>query len=241
MCYDFIMNYTFSSINIYMFFISAFLVSGHLQANEPQAKIFKKYITTNKEYEEKVKVHNEKIVKLTFPKCQDDINYARLKPSILVEPVFFNTKNKKQEETIVNKNFNPSRGQWIEKSMVTACGNKTIVNHLVVAEHVENTPTFFPMINGQTKINQIYQSRVIDMIVEKLRNDKTKCHGKIFTNNTGVIGYRNPETNALSKTDHDSGWFERWIIKACDKSYDINIATLPDPKTTYRFIVKIAK
>ena len=64
---------------------------------------------------------------------------------------------------------------------------------------------------------------------------------KSFIKNTGILGYRNPETNALSKKDKNSGWFERWVVDACGKSYDINIATLPDPRSTYRFIVNIAQ
>jgi hypothetical protein len=216
------------------------LISSLTYANDAQEKIFKRYITTNTSYKEKIKLNNDKIGKLTFSECHGDINYTRLKPNILTEPVFSKTKNK-QNKNDTNNYPHPSHGQWIEKSIATACDEQTIINHLVVSGHEQNTPTFFPMINGQTKIDQIYQSRAIDMIATTLRGHESRCHGKLFIKNTGIIGYRNPKTNTISKTDYNNGWFERWIVSACDKSYDINVASLPDPRTTYRFIVRIAK
>lgn len=228
-----------NTIIILLFIISS-LISVSANASDTQKKIFKRYITTNAQYKEQIKSNSTKIAKLTFTECQNDIDYARLKPTILIEPVF-SKRDEKKEDTDTNNPLHPSYGQWIERSIVTACNNKIIINHLVIAGHEKNSPTFFPMVNGRTKIDQIYQSRVLDMITEKLRQNDKKCHGKIFTMDTNVMGYRNPATNALSETDHNSGWFERWVIKACDQSYNINIAVLPDPRTTYRFIVRIAQ
>lgn len=201
-------------------------------ANDAQDKRFTNYITKNSQYKTLLKLNNDKAKKLTFPNCDNPITYKRLKPNILI-PTSFAPKENKQPH--------PGYGQWIEKSIITACDNQTVFNNIVIAGNVEKTPTFFPIINGQTKIDQIYQSATLQKITDKLKNHETRCHGKLFVKNTGILGYRNPKTNALSKTDQHGGWFERWIVDACSKSYGINIAILPDPRSTYRFIVSIAQ
>lgn len=200
-----------------------------------QNKLFNQYITSNNAYISLLNSNVQILSKKTFEECDATKSIKRLKPRIL-ETAQFIIKQSGKEETINGEH--PHKGQWIERFSVNACSENLTLNHLAIA-NLHQEPTILPVINGNSLTEIIFHTKILNTLKQNLRDHETKCHSDIFVRNTGVLGYRNPETNSLSRENKSAGWFERWIVDACRRTYNINLGILPDPKTTYRFISRI--
>lgn len=209
----------------------------------PQTKLFEQFITRDKQYIALLKLESERVFQVGLPQCEDALEYTRIKPNILLTPKFIIPKKINNQEDDSHSNdkeeIKPSHGQWIEKAIIKGCGQTIQTNQIITAFDSKEHPSILPLINGQTKIPVIFHDTVEKLIKEKIEQPPTTCHSDIFIKNTGLIGYRSEDGQKLLQENQHRGWFERWIIDACRAEHSLTIAVLPDPKTHYRFIVKI--
>lgn len=210
------------------------------QQKENSDRLFQNYITQNQFYVSQITLKSERVFQLTYPECASDIKVTRLKPTVLIPRIFDKEKTKQDAPSQYEySNIHPSHGQWIERSILNACGKFAQINLLVTAYALDQIPDIYPLINGQTKIDIIAQSKAENIVRQEIKS-ATKCQSSSFIVGTFFMGFRDPSSNAtLSKTDKNAGWVEQWVVNACDKDTVINVAILPDPKSRYKFVAKI--
>lgn len=219
------------------------LYSGEVQAQSANDsdKLFQNYITQNKFYMSQIALKADRVFKLTYPTCESEIKTTRLKPVVII-PRIFEQKISRDDDNLPKYKFvniHPSRGQWIERAILNACGKVAQINLLVTAYDLNMVPEIYPLINGQTKVEIIDQSKAESAVKAEIKS-VSKCQSNSFIIGSNFMGYRDPEFKAsLSRTDKNAGWVEQWIVNACDKDEIVNLAVLPDPRTRYRYVAKI--
>ena len=203
-------------------------------------RLFRDYITQNKFYMSQIALKADRVFALTYPTCDKPIQTTRLTPIVIIPRVFEKPKYEVDEKKIYEfSTINPSHGQWVERALLNACGKVAQINLLVTAYDLNKIPEIYPLMNGQTKVEIIDQSKAEEIVKAEVKAG-TKCQNNSFVVDTKFMGFRDPESNSvLSKTDKNVGWVEQWTVNACDSDHIVNFAVLPDPRTRYRYVAKI--
>ena len=212
-------------IRLFIFMTLFFIVTPSAMAAENKA--FNSYITKNDAYKTDLLSYQSLLTQKAFPTCTEQPALERrLVPIILAEPK-------------VREN-NPSEGQWIERAVFKTCGNDIQINVLTIGFSDESLPTFFPSLNGQTKIDPIDQPHALNAINVEMGNRKiSQCATDPIIKDTKFLGFRGPNGKSLVEDNQNTGWFEQWSIALCDKNVDVTLAVLPDPERRYRYIARI--
>jgi hypothetical protein len=217
-------------------------VAGTAWANtDLQTKLFNDYITLNKTYVTKLTHKHHQIFKHTYPECHNTITIKRLKPQIKIKAFFETPKDISDDVDISSLSYHPAHGQWIEKAKLGACGKTIISNNIVIGYSSSRVAEISPLVNGQTRIDPIFQRKAEAAISKALKTPTIACHSEILAIDTQFLGYPSQNTNALVPSDDNAGWFEKWTVTACRKTHDVNLAILPDARTTYRYLARIQK
>lgn len=230
-----------------------------IETEEPE--FFTNFVKNHKEYHNNIRFKAERIFRLTYENCENNLAYSYPIQQILIDPVErdVNNFNVKQvdidsgeefpdgfdEEPKEDTNNNdappaPIYGQWIERLLVQGCDQTLPVNLLIIAYEGKN-PVILPLINGKTQLDPIDQPFVEKAIAERLVKQERPCELAPFVINTDLVGYRSASGSGLIPKDEGYGWFEKWTVRACDRKFDANIAILPDPKTRYRYIARLKR
>jgi len=228
--------------------IFAFLIfqGFALAQNNVQRDLYNNYITKNKNYTAQLHLKNDRIYKLSFPDCDEDIEKKRYQPMMLINPQFI-IPNKDEDTKLSNdddddsntaNNLAPNHGQWVERTLAMACGSSAQINILTTAYNYNETPTHYPMLNGQTKIDLIFQNIAEEKAKEAVKS-QSNCYSDVFIVDTKFLGYRQSANNKLTIENNFQGWLEQWKVRACNQIQTVNIAVLPDPNTKHRFLAKI--
>ena len=218
--------------------ITMILYPATVYAKDGQEIIFDRYIVKNTFYTAQLQLKAKRIFRATFPACQEKQAYVRLKPAIIVPPLFTVSED---IEALQNTEYNalhPSFGQWVEQSKIHACGKNAVINILVTAHDHAHVPIFFPLLNGTTDVDIKLQSHA-EKITGKAIADNTDCRDQGVVLNTEIIGYLSQEGGRLTGKNEDAGWFEKWTIESCKKIHEVNLAILPDPRKQFRFVAEL--
>jgi hypothetical protein len=227
----------------FIVFIGAILIApisnidAQAQAQTVYDQAFTKFITEDIQYNTDLKIKAERLARLTLPQCnQDLIEIQRNNPEIKLQPQFIKSQNSDDKDIV-----GPSRGQWIEKIDVDFCDDQIKVNLLATAYDLNARPSLLPLLNGNTKIVLYDQMEAEEQVKQTLKNS-TQCNAKAFITNTQFLGYRPEKTGEpLTQINNNRGWIEQWTVNACNQNFTVNLATLPDPETQYKYIAQIAK
>ncbi len=222
------------------FIISIVIGTTILTSNalaQGQSRLFDQYIKDNKFYANQLEIKAKRIFDLTYPNCDQQASYIRLKPQVLVPYRFTLPDGQDMNELDFNA-IHPSFGQWVERARINSCGQQATINTLIVAFDTLSMPVMYPMLNGQTKISIQYQSIAEDIVINEIQL-KTNCSEKGIITDTNLIGYRSSENSGLTSEDDNAGWFEKWIIQSCKKTHNVNLAIIPDPRTQYQYIAEL--
>ena len=205
-------------------------------------ELFLRYLSDNQEYNDYLQEQLAQLFHLTFPQCETIEASKRLVPDIILTPAF---RGDDVTAFVHNKanNFgdlNPTYGQWIDKTIVKGCNQTTQLNFLATSFSLFKRPVLHPTINGQTKIRVMDQEAAEKAVTAKLFSE-TGCTDSIFVMGSLVLGYKNPDSDEISSTDLNRGWYERWVIEACNTYHSVNLAILPDGKKRFEYIVQLTK
>ena len=197
--------------------------------------IYKLYIINNTDFTSSLSEYITKLSKDTNSSCQSDINIKRLNPEVITKARFITDIPPSE---LVKQH--PYFGQWIEKAIVTDCGQKNQMNVLTIAFDNKTLPNYYPLLNGRTKIEPTYQLRAekeVMTAIPAVEQCSSKSMSKVLT--TVFLGYRDRNSNKLTKDNNFFGWFEQWNVKKCDQIYNVNLAILPDSQKKFRFIPQL--
>lgn len=216
---------------------------GREQA-QTASPLFLRYLTDNPDYNVYLRSKLDRLFKISFPQCDSVNSVQRLTPKILT-PVSFrdNKSDQVEKEPITPDQFykmHPSNGQWIDRSLVTGCGQTTQLNMLATGYDIASTPEIFPLLNGQTNI-EIIDQRNAESAVSASLAEGVGCYEPVFVLGSVFLGYKSADNPSLTKENQNAGWYERWVVRACNTARSINLAIVPDGKTRYKFIARLAK
>jgi len=200
------------------------------------SKEFKNYISANKNYTNTLTQKFSDVFKYIYPDCDQDIQFQRLNPRILLQPYFTPIESVEMKGDF--SNLTPHIGQWIETTTVNSCGKSLRLNLLTTAYSENKPPILHPLINGKTKIEPLNQS-LAENSVSKSLTEARNCRTSKTVINTSFLGYRSSDKNKLMPDNENLGWFERWTVNACNKIETVNLAILPDPRTKHRYVAKV--
>ena len=202
--------------------------------------LFTRYLTDNVQLNAALRGKLERLFQLTFKDCETLETIERLKPGIILKPSFHDPDNQNEGENVSDfTRSNPAYGQWIDRSIVKGCGRETQLNILAIGYENAHVPELLPVINGQTKLEIIDQDNAESAILKKL-SETAGCYDPIFVLGSRFLGYRDADNTKISKSDQKAGWYERWVVEACNAYHEINLAILADGETRFRFIAQIA-
>jgi hypothetical protein len=202
-------------------------VSGSLYAETPKA--LSNYLLNNDAYNIRLKSKQDRLFGLTYVDCERIENTKRVTPKIISQVLF---------PREVTKASHPSEGQWVDRVIIEGCGQETQFNFLATAYDIDKVPELYPLVNGQTKIDIIFQRNAVNAVMETLKDQKI-CNDKGFVIGSRLLGYRQVNGGGLAREDQNAGWFEQWVVDACHESHTINLAILPDTTTQYRFVAQV--
>lgn len=225
-------------------FVTAIIISGNpisasaQDGEKQQRESFLKYLIENPDYNAALNDQIEKVFKMTFPSCEIVDGSKRVKPKIIVPPHFYNENSRAIKMNIDVTTMHPEYGQWVDKMIVRGCKQTTQVNFLVTAYSLKETPVIHPTLNGQTNLQVMDQSDAENAVKQELLTAKG-CTDNIFVLGSIVLGYKDPNSSGMSKTDLNHGWYERWVVEACSAYHSVNLAILPDGKQRIKYAVQI--
>ena len=248
------MSYIIYMKQLFLFLVTMILAFNGLSiataqsTNERQEEmntgyeLFLRYLTNNPQYNTQVRTKINRLFEITFQDCGTIDSIQRQVPEIILTPAFRSDSLERNNKTgLLNFNdIHPTHGQWIDKNVVKGCGKTTQLNILATAYDLEKTPSMFPAVNGQTRIAIIDQANAEKAIAEKI-DTQLDCFDSIFVLGSRFLGYKKANDNSITQQDENSGWYERWVVEACNDYLTINLAILPDPENRFEFIAQIAK
>lgn len=207
-------------------------------ASDPHKELFLRYVAANTSYNNAISDKSMRLFSLTFPECQAVATLKRLTPRVIITPRYDGLGLDDINRPYTFENVNPTQGQWVDRSLITGCGQTAQFNYIASAYDIDKIPTLYPILNGQTRIDIIDQPQAEKAVHDKIQSS-TSCQKRPTVLGSIFLGYNDGTQGGMAETNKNRGWYERWIVRACDTPYAINLATVPDGSQRYRYIIQI--
>jgi hypothetical protein len=195
------------------------------------------FLADNSAYEARIQsLLRNNLLTISY-ECRDIESATRLDPYIY-EPITFEEPKSQQTSSkpIIKK---PIYGMWRDSFELKGCGKSYLFNFIGIASATA-LPTVYPLTNGKTKLDPIYQRQAEERAIEKLDEFEGRLctrGGRKFVSNTKFINYIQ-EGRGLGPENRGKGWFEEWTMWYCRDIRKVVIAVIEQENTSFNIMAR---
>jgi hypothetical protein len=196
-----------------------FLALPAAQAQDAaQTQRLLQFAANNDDFDRIVSAQARDVFARQFPGCTPVLQVVRQLPQALSDLSF-------PAGTPQNLYPAPTGGLWIEHVKIRACDRVRQVNLLAIGQNTKKV-LMLALIPGDTHADPAIQREAERVAAAVITKADATCVQTPVAKNTRFLGFRGAD-GSLHATDTDTGWFEEWDYRFCDRDVATQVAFIP--------------